>query len=340
MNWINFYGLVIMILLLIPNIHFGLTNKNIENKCNNKVMNLLEQVGRYGTMLLMVFHIGILEFGFQSNEEFSLWLIIEGILIVLYWICWFLYYKAKHIVIALMLAIIPSIIFISSGIFLRHWLLVIFGIVFFIGHVFVSYENARGDTVTNSKHNLLKIIYLCSILTIIISVIYYRSIFDQDLIYKNVRNQKGYELYEIEKPIHFSCNVNSEWIPAKENDVIQLDKVIGKVGNVEILLENVMHRGNDIFFNFDAIPYIKYDKGEFLANYIFNNDGTATTYNLMDSFRVYNKKGRIDVGQKGFGPMSKVSFGIDIENYDQIVDGFTVDYNGSILYGYVKQDNP
>ncbi len=86
----------------------------------------------------------------------------------------------------------------------------------------------------------------------------------------------------------------------KENEVIELNKEIGKVGKVGILLESVMHRGNDIYFNFDAKQFINNDSGEFLYNDILNEDGTATSYNLWDAFNIYNNNTKIDVGQRGY----------------------------------------
>lgn len=141
MNWINLYGLIIVLFMLFPNIIYAFKNKSIENKCNNKVMNMIEQIGRYGSLFLMVFNIGIYEFGFRSDKEFAIWLISSAVLMLLYWRFWVLYFKSPKIFSAMMLAIIPNIIFISSGYFLRHWLLVIFGVTFSIGHIYVTYQN-------------------------------------------------------------------------------------------------------------------------------------------------------------------------------------------------------
>ncbi len=58
-NWLNVFGLVIVVLLLIPNIIYAIKFKNQQNKCTNKAMNIIEQIGRYGCMFLMVFNIGI-----------------------------------------------------------------------------------------------------------------------------------------------------------------------------------------------------------------------------------------------------------------------------------------
>ena len=91
----------------------------------------------------MVFNIGILEFGFKSSESFVIWIITITILIILYWIYWILYFKLKKLFNAMMLAIIPSIIFIITGIMLRHWLLVIFGVFFSVGHIYVANKNNK-----------------------------------------------------------------------------------------------------------------------------------------------------------------------------------------------------
>lgn len=145
MNWINLFGLVIVILLLLPNILYALKNRAAENKCRNKVMNLIEQLGRYGSMFLMVFHIGIDEFGFRSNEAFAIWLMGSASLLLIYWLLWLVYFRASGFFCAMMLAIIPSILFIFNGFILRHWQLVISGCIFSIGHIYVTYQNNRRE---------------------------------------------------------------------------------------------------------------------------------------------------------------------------------------------------
>ena len=68
LNWINIFGLVIVVLMLIPNILYAIKFKGQEVKCKCcRSMYILEQVGRYGSMFLMAFNIGIAEFGFASD---------------------------------------------------------------------------------------------------------------------------------------------------------------------------------------------------------------------------------------------------------------------------------
>ena len=43
-SWINTFGLVMVVLLLIPNIIYGFKFRNVNNQCRNSAMNMLEQV--------------------------------------------------------------------------------------------------------------------------------------------------------------------------------------------------------------------------------------------------------------------------------------------------------
>ena len=46
---------------------------------------------------------------------------------------------------ALTLAVLPSCIFLMSGILLRHWLLAGFAVLFAIGHIYVTLKNAQAQ---------------------------------------------------------------------------------------------------------------------------------------------------------------------------------------------------
>ena len=87
----------------------------------------------------MVFNIGIAEFGFGSVGAFLIYLFGNAILVISYWITWVLYFK-KHTY-SIALALIPACLFLLSGITMRHYLLIIFGIIFGIGHIYVTNKN-------------------------------------------------------------------------------------------------------------------------------------------------------------------------------------------------------
>ena len=140
-NWLNIFGLIIVALLLIPNIIYALKEKNQVNKCTNRFMNVLEQIGRYGSMFLMVFNIGLAEFGFSSVGAFIVYLFGNALLLISYWLIWVLYFRKKAYWKQIALALIPAGIFMLSGITMLHFLLIIFAVIFGIGHIYVTNKN-------------------------------------------------------------------------------------------------------------------------------------------------------------------------------------------------------
>ena len=141
MNWLNLFGLCFVVLLLVPNVIYAMKCKDLQNRCTNRFMNILEQIGRYGCMFLMVFNIGIAEFGFCSKTAFSVYLIGNSLLMLSYWIIWLFYFKRVTVWKQLSLAIIPTCLFLLSGITIRHYLLVIFAVIFGAGHIYVTWKN-------------------------------------------------------------------------------------------------------------------------------------------------------------------------------------------------------
>ena len=141
MEWLNIFGLILVVLILVPNIIYAFKFRDQQNKCTNKIMNIIEQVGRYGCMFLMIFNIGIAEFGFASKSMFLVYLIGNATLLISYWIIWILYFKKQTYWEQLALAIIPTCLFLLSGITIQHYLLVIWSVIFGIGHIFVTNKN-------------------------------------------------------------------------------------------------------------------------------------------------------------------------------------------------------
>ena len=141
MEWLNIFGLILVLLILVPNIIYAFKFRDQQNKCTNKIMNIIEQIGRYGCMFLMIFNIGIAEFGFASKAMFLVYLIGNAVLLLSYLIIWILYFKKQTYWKQLALAIIPTCLFLLSGITMQHYLLVIWSVIFGIGHIFVTNKN-------------------------------------------------------------------------------------------------------------------------------------------------------------------------------------------------------
>lgn len=141
MGWLNVFGLILVILLLIPNIIYAIKFKEQKNLCNSKRMIILEQIGRYACMFLMVFNIGIAEFGFGSVGAFLVYGIGNVLLMIAYWITWMLYFHKKTFEKQIALAVLPTCLFLLSGITMQHYLLILFGIIFGVGHIYVTMKN-------------------------------------------------------------------------------------------------------------------------------------------------------------------------------------------------------
>lgn len=84
-----------LVLLFIPNIIWAIRHGSKTNKCTDKLMNVIEQIGRYGCMFLVVFSIGLVEFGFASLVGFIVYITGNIVLLLAYWVFWFIFLKAE-----------------------------------------------------------------------------------------------------------------------------------------------------------------------------------------------------------------------------------------------------
>ena len=142
-GWINVFGAAVVVLMLIPNIVCAIRNRDEKNLCTDRFMNVIEQIGRYACIVLMWLPLLRWEFGFADVSEMLVYLAGNGALLIAYWIVFFLHMRKKSRATALTLAILPSCIFLLSGILLRHWLLVGFAVLFAIGHIYVTLKNVQ-----------------------------------------------------------------------------------------------------------------------------------------------------------------------------------------------------
>ena len=79
MGWFNYYGLIIMVLIMIPNIIFSIKCKDgFVNLYQNKTILVLENISRYFCFFTMVINIPYTYFGFIENG-FLIYLSINSI---------------------------------------------------------------------------------------------------------------------------------------------------------------------------------------------------------------------------------------------------------------------
>ena len=146
MEWFNPFGLVFITIIMIPNIVYALRCKDgFANNYRNKTVELVEQIGRFGCFGFMIFNVPGIWFGWRSDNVFAAYLIVNALSVTLYCVLWIVCWKKKGIFKALALSIIPSAVFLISGIMSRSILLIVAALLFAPAHIFISYQNANGE---------------------------------------------------------------------------------------------------------------------------------------------------------------------------------------------------
>ena len=143
MEWLNVFGLVMVAVIMIPNILFAMKCKDgFVNKWNNKSVETVEQIGRFGCFGFMIINIPGTWFGWWSDEAFAVYLVVDAVLVTLYCVIWAVCFRKSSVFRALALSIIPSVLFLFSGIMSRSILLTIAAVLFAPSHILISYQNA------------------------------------------------------------------------------------------------------------------------------------------------------------------------------------------------------
>ena len=144
MEWLNVFGLVMVAVIMIPNILSAMKCKDgFVNKWSNKSVETVEQIGRFGCFGFMIINIPGTWFGWWSDEAFAVYLVVDAVLVTLYCVIWAVCFRKSSVFSALALSIIPSVLFLFSGIMSRSILLTIAALLFAPSHIMLSYQNAK-----------------------------------------------------------------------------------------------------------------------------------------------------------------------------------------------------
>ena len=131
MEWLNVFGLVMVAVIMIPNILFAMKCKDgFVNKWNNKSVETVEQIGRFGCFGFMIINIPGTWFGWWSDEAFAVYLVVDAVLVTLYCVIWAVCFRKSSVFRALALSIIPSVLTIAA-------------VLFAPSHILISYQNAK-----------------------------------------------------------------------------------------------------------------------------------------------------------------------------------------------------
>ena len=144
MDIINVFGFCFMALILIPNILFAIRRKDgFLNYWHNKLVERIEQIGRFGCFAFMILNIPGTWFGWWSDEAFAVYLVVDALLVGLYCLVWIVCFRKTGLFRALALSILPSVLFLFSGIMTRSVLLTISALLFAPAHIAISWQNAK-----------------------------------------------------------------------------------------------------------------------------------------------------------------------------------------------------
>lgn len=142
-KYLNYWGLIFIVVILIPNIVFAITCKDgFENRYQNKLVGFLEQIARFGCFICMFLVIPSMSKGYWFKQGETVYLVLGVILVILYCLGWIIFWKENSMRKSLYLSIIPSLLFIESRIISGNILLLIFAVIFAPCHILISYMNA------------------------------------------------------------------------------------------------------------------------------------------------------------------------------------------------------
>ncbi len=143
MGWFNYIGIIIFILIMIPNIFYSIKHKDSFNNNNiNKNIVIIEQMGRYGCILFLIFNVPMTYIGYWFSNASLIYIIVNFALICIYLLAWVFHWNSK-IIRAAVLSITPALIFIFCGVMIISIPLIVFSYIFVVSHIYISLKNEK-----------------------------------------------------------------------------------------------------------------------------------------------------------------------------------------------------
>ena len=144
MGWFKVFGTIIIAIIMIPNIVFAIKCKDgFQNKYQNKVVEIVEQIGRYGCFVFMMFNIPGTVLGWYFDNAIVIYKVVDIVLVLLYCIIWIVCFNKNNMFRALALSVIPSVLFFFSGVVSLSIPLIVASLLFAPSHILLSYKNAK-----------------------------------------------------------------------------------------------------------------------------------------------------------------------------------------------------
>ena len=138
-GWINLVNAAFVIVLITMSVLGQKKSGLSPMQSRRKLLNILEQIGRYACMALMMFPLlpGF-EFGFSSSDVMVCWLVGSLVLLLAYTVLWTQAKRGDAVLYGL--ALVPALLFLCFGVLLRHWALVVVAVLFGVSHTLIVQE--------------------------------------------------------------------------------------------------------------------------------------------------------------------------------------------------------
>lgn len=177
---------------------------------------------------------------------------------------------------------------------------------------------------------------MLGVLIIIGGWLLYQYYTDSEAIKESVMAGDGYRstIGEEYRAVKFFVKPNWYELDTKKHQ--NVDKVVAQVGNSKIVLKEVSVREDvkDVYFTFVVENKLSRNNGYFLTQ----NLADSTSELVMPTIELLTVDDKeIPLGQFGQGPDEYFSFGINLEDVDDIKRGFSV--VASIYYGVQYDKN-
>lgn len=164
----------------------------------------------------------------------------------------------------------------------------------------------------------------------------YQYFTDSEAIKKSVMAGDGYHSTIGEEYRTVKFFVKSDWYEIDTKKRQNVNKVVAQVGNSKIVLKEVSVRDDvkDVYFTFVVENKLSRNNGYFLTQSLSHSTGELE----MPTIKLLTLDDKeIPLGQFGQGPEEYFSFGINLEDVDDIKRGFSV--VASIYYGVQYDKN-
>ena len=140
-GWINVFGAIIALLLLIPYIVFEVKYKDRKRRPMPKIMRFFESFLWAVCCALMIVNVGIYEFGFDEKTLFVVYFVGNVVLLLAYYVTWFLFFLKPAFGKRVSTAVIAVLAFCLSGVTLTNILLIVFASLFGNCHIFMAAQD-------------------------------------------------------------------------------------------------------------------------------------------------------------------------------------------------------